>query len=216
MKENEEKSKFKNIMEWVYCILIAIVLVIIIKAFIGTPTIVKQTSMFPTLKQNQRLWLNKTGVAFNKMPERGDIVTFESPTTSFVTENDADLNNAVAEYKYEPTNVFEYFTYNVLEIGKVSYIKRVIGLPGERVTIKDGKVYINGEELEEDYLQENVTTGDLQGAFVDIIVPENCLYVLGDNRSASTDSRRFGCVPVDKIESVAVFRFWPLSDFGTI
>lgn len=222
MKENEEieindkKSKFKKVMEWVYCVLIAIILVIIIKAFVGTPTIVKQTSMYPTLKQNQRLWLNKLGVTFNKMPERGDIVTFESPSSGYVNAINANLENAIAEYNYKPSNAFEYFVYDILEIGKVSYIKRVIGLPGERVTIKNGKVYINGQELQEDYLQDNVKTDDLQGAFTDVIVPENCVYVMGDNRAASTDSRRFGCVPVEKIESVAVFRFWPFSDFGTI
>ena len=103
MKENEEieindkKSKFKKVMEWVYCVLLAIILVIIIKAFVGTPTIVKQTSMYPTLKQNQRLWLNKLGVTFNKMPERGDIVTFESPSSGYVNAINANLENAIAE-----------------------------------------------------------------------------------------------------------------------
>ena len=106
--------------------------------------------------------------------------------------------------------------YNVLEIGKTSYIKRVIALPGEHVEIKDGAVFVNGEKLVEDYLESYVVTTNLEGSFVDIIVPENTVYVLGDNRAESTDSRRFGCVPVEKIESKAVFRFWPLNKFGGI
>ena len=65
----EEKNKTKEILEWVYCILIAIVIVLIIKSFIGVPTVVKQESMYPTLKQNERLWLNRVGATFNKMPK---------------------------------------------------------------------------------------------------------------------------------------------------
>ncbi len=212
----EEKSKFKNIMEWVYCFIIAIVLVMIIKTFIGVPTVVKQTSMYPTLKQDERLWLNRWGATWKKMPERGQIITFEAPTTSYVVKTEADYKNPIAKYDYKPSNIIANIKYNILEIGKVSYIKRVIGLPGERVKIENGKVYINGTELKEDYLQDYVVTEPLEGAFFDIVVPENCVFAMGDNRPESTDSRRFGCVPLEKIESVAVLRFWPFDKFGTI
>ncbi len=212
----EQKSKFREVMEWVYCILIALVIVILIKSFIGVPTVVKQTSMSPTLQTNDRLWLSKWGANFDKVPERGEIITFEAPTQSYVDENHADFSNPVAPYEYEPNNLFTKFVYYTLEIGKTSYIKRVIGLPGEHVQIKDGKVFINGEVLEEKYLQDYVVTDDLQGVFVDVIVPNNTVYVLGDNRGGSTDSRRFGCVPVEKIESKAVLRFWPINKFGGI
>lgn len=212
----EEKTKFKSIMEWVYCFLIAIVLVLIIKTFIGVPTVVQHSSMKPTLKQGERLWLNRWGATWNKMPKRGEIITFEAPTETFTNTLEANLDNPIAEYNYKPSNIFVSFKYNILEIDKTSYIKRVIGLPGDRVTIKDGKVYLNGEELKEDYLQDYVVTEDLEGAFSDVVVPENCIYVMGDNRSESVDSRRFGCVPLEKIESVAVLRFWPFDKFGTI
>ena len=82
--------------------------------------------------------------------------------------------------------------------------------------IKDGKVYINGEELEENYLSENVVTESTDGAFTDLVVPEGTVFVMGDNRGASSDSRRFGCIPYDKIESKVCLRFWPLSRFGVI
>lgn len=212
----EEKSKGKEILEWVYCVVIAIVIVLLVKTYIGVPTVVKQTSMFPTLKQNERLWLNKWDANWNEMPQRGEIITFEAPTDRFVQASHADLENPVAIYQYNPGNIVSKFVYNVLEIGKTSYIKRVIALPGEHVEIKDGAVFVNGEKLVEDYLEGYVVTTNLEGSFVDIIVPENTVYVLGDNRAESTDSRRFGCVPVEKIESKAVFRFWPLNKFGGI
>ena len=77
-------------------------------------------------------------------------------------------------------------------------------------------VYINGEELKEDYLAENVTTDSTEGAFIDIIVPEGTVFVMGDNRDHSSDSRRFGCIPYEKIESKVWLRFWPLNQFGII
>ena len=214
---NEEKKiNIKEILEWVYCIIIAIVLALLVRYFIGTPTIVQQPSMYPTLKQGQRLILNRTIRTTKSMPERGDIVTFEAPSKSYVSAIEANLDNPVAIYDYNITNIFSKFRYYVLEIGKTSYIKRVIGLPGERVQIENGKVFINGEKLDESYLQEGVITTSLEGVFTDITVPENCLFVMGDNRPQSTDSRRFGCIPLEKIESKVWIRFWPFDLFGKV
>ena len=214
---NEEgKWKLKEILEWVYCIIIAVVLALIVRYFIATPTIVQQPSMFPTLKQGQRLILNRTIRTTKSMPKRGDIVTFEAPSKSYVSAVEANLENPVAIYDYNITNIFSKFRYYVLEIGKTSYIKRVIGLPGERVQIENGKVFINGEKLDESYLQEGVVTTSLEGVFTDITVPKNCLFVMGDNRPQSTDSRRFGCIPLEKIESKVWIRFWPFDLFGKV
>lgn len=212
----ENKFKVKEIMEWVYCIVIAVVLALLVRYFIGTPTIVQQPSMWPTLKQGQRLILNRTIRISHAMPKRGDIVTFEAPSKSYVSSVEANLENPIAEYKHNIKGIFTKFRYYVLEIGKDSYIKRVIGLPGEHIKIEEGKVYINGEELQEDYLQPNVVTGSLNGAYTDLVVPEGCLFVMGDNRAESTDSRRFGCVPQEKLESIVLFRFWPFDVFGKV
>ncbi len=210
-------DRAKDILEWVYCIVIAVILALLVRYFVGTPTIVKQPSMYPTLKENQRLILNRLDRTFNKMPNRGDIVTFEAPSESYIPYSEADLENPVARYKNEEVmNWFQKFVYEVLEIGKTSYIKRVIALPGEHVKIEDGYVYINGEKLEEDYLQEGVITDNLQGAFSDITVPEGYVFCMGDNRSKSTDCRRFGCIPIDKIEGKVVLRFWPFDVFGKV
>ena len=104
--ENETKSKFKEIMEWIYCIIIAIVLALLVRYFIGTPTIVQQPSMWPTLKQGQRLILNRTIRTTRSLPERGDIVTFEAPSKAYVSEVEANPNNPVAEYNHQINNIF--------------------------------------------------------------------------------------------------------------
>ena len=208
--------KAKEILEWVYCIIIAVVLALLVRYFVGTPTIVKQPSMYPTLKENQRLWLNRWDRTLKKMPQRGDIITFEAPSEMYLTESEIESNNVTAKYEYEPKSVVGKFVYYVLEISKTSYIKRVIALPGEHVEIKDGKVYINGEEFKEDYLQPGVVTDLSKGELSDFVVPENCVFAMGDNRSQSTDCRAFGCIPLEKIESKVFIRFWPLNLFGKV
>lgn len=201
----------KNILEWIYCIVIAIVLALLIKFFLGTPTVVKQYSMYPTYKPNDRLILNR--LERSKMPKRGDVVTFEAPSKNIYGPGEYDLNNPVAKYEYQPTNVFSKFTYYVLEINKTSYIKRVIAIEGDKVEIKDGKVYINNELLLEKYLPEGVKT-EATGVFNNFIVPKGYIFLMGDNRSGSMDCRNFGCIPVEKIESKVVFRFWPFDKMG--
>ncbi len=208
--------KVKDILEWVYCIVIAVVLALLFRFYIGTPTIVKQVSMYPTLVQNQRLWLNRWGRTTKTLPSRGDIITFEAPSKKTYTINQVDKSKPIAKYENEPKSLLGKFTYYVLEIGKDSYIKRVIALPGEHVQIKDGKVYINDEELQEDYLQPGVVTDVSESGFDDFVVPENCVFAMGDNRNHSTDCREFGCIPLEKIESKVWIRIWPLNLWGKV
>ena len=198
--------KVKDILEWVYCIVIAVVLALLFRFYIGTPTLV----------QNQRLWLNRWGRTTKTLPSRGDIITFEAPSKKTYTINQVDKSNPVAKYENEPKSLLGKFTYYVLEIGKDSYIKRVIALPGEHVQIKDGKVYINDEELQEDYLQPGVVTDVSESGFDDFVVPENCVFAMGDNRNHSTDCREFGCIPLEKIESKVWIRIWPLNLWGKV
>ena len=215
-------DKTKDILEWVYCIVIAVILALLVRYYIGTPTIVKQVSMYPTLIQNQRLILNRLPRTLKQMPERGDIITFEAPSSN-VSIVELKNNSYQAIYKDSPTGFFSKFSYYVLEIGKESYIKRVIALPGEHVKIENGKVYINGEELDEPYLQKGVVTQasyetsySNYNYFSEFTVPEGYIFAMGDNRSQSTDCRAFGCIPVDKVESKVWIRFWPFSLFGKV
>lgn len=204
----------KNMLEWVYCIAIALVLALLFRYFVGTPTIVKQRSMFPTLKENQRLVLNRTHRITGKSPEIGDIITFEAPSRAYSENWDVDQTNPIAIYENQPNGIFERFMYYCLEITKKSYIKRVIALEGDHVRIEDNKVYVNNEILEEEYLSADVVT--ISNVFNDFIVPEGYVFAMGDNRTKSTDCREFGCIPLEKIEGIVAFRFWPLDTWGTV
>ncbi len=96
------------------------------------------------------------------------------------------------------------------------YIKRVIGLPGERLSIHDGAVYINGERLEEPYLHGVATTWSGALGQQEIVIPEGQVYVLGDNRSNSSDSRAFGPIAIDEIIGRAWIAYWPKDDIGIL
>ena len=212
-----EKIGIKIILEWINCIIIAIILALLFRYYIGTPTIVRMSSMYPTLIENQRLLLNRWTRTTKKIPSRGDIITFEKPSKTNYNAEEIDKANPIAKYENEPTGLWSKFIYYVLEIGKDSYIKRVIALPGEHVVIKDGKVYINNEELQENYLQENVKTEIRREiGFNDFVVPENCVFAMGDNRDGSMDCRDFGCIPIEKIESKVWIRIIPFDKFGKI
>jgi signal peptidase I len=93
----------------------------------------------------------------------------------------------------------------------VDYVKRVIGLPGDKIEIKDGKVFINERELTETYEMEepNYTYGP-------IIVPEETYFVMGDNRNNSNDSHSWGVLPKTNIVGKVFIRYWPLNDFGRL
>lgn len=212
--EEKANSKIKDILEWAYCIIIAVVLALLFRYYIGTPTIVKQPSMYDTLEEGQRLILSRWTRTVKGTYKRGDIITFEAPSQTQMSTFDVDMNNPVAIYDYKPNGIFAKFSYYVLEFNKTSYIKRVIGVAGDHIKIESGKVYLNGQELNEPYLRDGIKTE--QKVFTDIIVPENCVFVMGDNRPQSMDSRSFGCIPLEKVESKVVIRFWPLNKFGKV
>lgn len=211
------KMKIKNIIEWIICIIIAVILALAIRYYIITPTVVKKSSMYPTLMENQRLLLSRIIRTTKEIPNRGDIITFEKPSKISYTADEIDKENPIAKYEYIPSNFIKKFSYYILEIGKESYIKRVIALPGEHVVIKDGKVYINNEELNEKYLQEDVKTEINNNiGFDDFIVPQNCVFAMGDNRAGSMDCRDFGCIPLEKIEGTVCIRIFPFNKLGRI
>lgn len=203
----------KDIFEWIYCIIIAIVLALLVRYYVGTPTVVQMESMKPTFMPGDRLILNRLAITTNQEFERGEVITFEAPTSEYKSAAEANQSNPIAKYKEEPNNPFNKFTYYVLDIGKKSYIKRIIALPGEHVKIENGNVYINGQLLNEEYLQDGVETSGF--IFNDFVVPEGYLFVMGDNRKGSMDSRQLGCIPMSKVESKVLLRFWPFSKFGT-
>ena len=107
------------------------------------------------------------------------------------------------------TNPIKRFEIVVITYQNRYLIKRVVGLPGEQIEYKDNKLYVNGEYVEEPFLDEEQYTGDLS-----IKVPEGFYFVLGDNRVNSNDSRYLGCFSLEKIEGRTSFTIFPFSRFG--
>jgi signal peptidase I len=103
---------------------------------------------------------------------------------------------------------------NAAETGIKDLIKRVIALPGETIDIRDNQVVIDGRVLEEPYLAEDVVTAPTGSIEFPFEVPEGCVFVMGDNRTDSRDSRIFGPVDEDQIVGRAFVRVWPLSQIG--
>ena len=202
-----EKSVTREILEWVFCLFSAFVIAVVIKYFIFTPTLVQQGSMTPTILNGERVLINRLVRTFNMPIYRGDIVTFEMPTAT---------NSDGTTYYDEKTGVINFILHDLVEATKISYIKRVIGVGGDHVKITEtGKVFVNDIELNETYLENGVKT-PITGEFYDLIVPDGYIFVMGDNRNGSTDSREFGCIPLDKVEGRVKNRIWPLSKFGSI
>lgn len=113
-------------------------------------------------------------------------------------------------YKLHPPHRHDIIIFAYPRDPQRDFVKRVIGLPGEALEIRDGRVYINGEFLEESYVafpDHHSTTGP-------ITVPEGHVFVLGDNRRNSEDSRYFGAVPLANIRGKAFLLYWPLRRFG--
>ncbi len=218
MKTKEGRLKiYKELVEWAVCIIVAFIIYLFINYFIGTISGVKQVSMTPTAVEGERVYISRT-IFFQKELVRGDIVTFSSPAGL----NDMDTepseftltgDNAIASF--EDLNFGEAFVHDFLGINKVSYIKRVIGVASDHVYIdEDGNVFVNDVKLEENYLNDGTTNRN--GKYIDVIVPEGSVFVMGDNRLHSMDSRYFGCVPLEEIEGYVEAKVWPLDKIGPL
>jgi len=118
-------------------------------------------------------------------------------------------------YPFDPPERGDVIVFDPPTGSDKPYIKRIIGLPGEEVTFGDGNVFINGELLPEDYIQERTRCG-ARSDNCDVIVPEGHVYVLGDHRNNSSDSRVFGPVPVENVVGKAWLSYWPVDDVGFV
>lgn len=107
------------------------------------------------------------------------------------------------------------FDVVVVQIGKQKLIKRIIGLPGEKISYRDNQLYINGEEFKDPYSSKITSDFDLSMFSLEKI-PQNSYFVMGDNRPDSLDSRSFGVVPEKKILGKATFILYPFSRFGSV
>lgn len=187
--ETEKKSfsLMKEIFQWIQSIVIAVIIALLIRSFIFEPVLVDGHSMDNTLSHGQRLIEYKLGYYYSK-PKRGDII--------------------VLQYQKGNTNFLP-----LPDSTEIDYIKRVIGIPGDEIDIKDGKVYVNGNLSNEPYALGRTET---LGMKFPVKVPDNNVFVMGDNRENSSDSRRIGFIEYSRIRGKAVFRMWPLNAMGSI
>ncbi|WP_462409252.1 signal peptidase I [Neobacillus sp. Marseille-QA0830] len=177
-------AKKKNeLWEWTKALLIAVVLAAVIRYFLFAPIVVDGLSMMPTLKDQDRMIVNKLSYKMGE-PNRFDIIVFHAPENK-------------------------------------DYIKRVIGLPGDTIEYKNDTLYVNGKAYKEPYLDEykkQVQGSPLTDPFTleEIIgrktVPEGELFVMGDNRRFSKDSRHIGTISMDKVIGKTSVVYWPLKD----
>lgn len=185
---DKRKKIIKEALEWGKTILIALIIAYVIKAFLFERALVDGNSMNDTLFNNQQLIVYKLGYMFHP-PRRGDIV---------VLEHDPGKYN-----KYLP----------LPDPDEVDYVKRVIGVPGDKVDIKNNHVVINNKVQKEPYVKGNTYVESID---FPITVPKNKILVMGDNREESFDSRRFGLISYSRIRGKALFRIFPIKAFGNI
>lgn len=115
-------------------------------------------------------------------------------------------------YRFHGPQRFDIVVLKLPDQGEDLLIKRVIGLPGETIEIKDGSVYINGQVLDEPFVAQQMRPDrDSQ-----VTIPPLCVFVLGDNRNHSNDSRSFGPIPIENIVGRAWVSYWPLEDLGPV
>jgi signal peptidase I len=180
-------------------VLPALLIVVVVNLFLAQATRVEGQSMEPNIHDNQRLVVEKVSYRF-RLPERGEIVVLKPPNWTPLGLEQRILGWLCTALPLECS----------IEIPD-PLIKRVIGLPGETIEIRDGHVYINGQILEEPY-EEQLTFGNVSPR---VISPYH-VFVLGDNRGASNDSRSFGEVALSNVIGRAWFRYWPFEDLGLV
>ena len=189
----------KVFIEYIGAFLIAAVISILLVSEVFAVPEVRQSSMEYTLHEGERVLLNKIGIKFGEV-HKGDIIVFiENPHSGL-------YGTAIGTTIYDITSIFK-----VNEPTK-RLVKRVIGIPGDKVVIRDGKVFVNGEEETGSYLHSE--TYPVNGQ--EWTVGEGQLFVLGDNREVSRDSREFGLIDSKSVEGTVVFRFWPMNKFGQL
>lgn len=194
----------KNIIKEIRGLILTILGSVIIVSLINTEVLasakVQQESMENTLYNDEKLIVDKVSYNFTT-PKRGDIIIF--------FDNEEKGNVFEESYKY----LKEIVSISYDTDTRVRFVKRVIGVPGDEVDIKEGHVYLNGNMLDETYVKGDTYIRDID---FPIKVEEDTLLVLGDNREKSKDSRDFGLININQVEGKVLFRLSPFNRFGAI
>ena len=174
-----------ELFDWIYSIVIALFLAMVIHIFLFVPTRVSGSSMFPTLEDGQYLIVSKISHVFRQTPDYGDIVIIDSRVQRERSWID-DLSEPALNY---------IALFNKNGQGHNVWVKRGIGKSGDKLEFHSHAVYRNGIKLEEPYINEPMEFS-MEGSFT---VPEGTIFVMGDNRNHSSDSRFIGPVPIDHV-----------------
>ena len=200
MNNKKEKKIIRDIGEWTLCLSLAFVIAVFIRSNAFAITSVDGSSMESTFHDREKVIDYKLSY-YSKEPQRGDVIIIDV-------------------YNDSKESILDKMVKNSKEIVDVLsgikderyYIKRVIGIPGDEVDIKDGYVYINGEKQEEKYVKGKTYANEVS---LPTVVPENTVFVLGDNREVSVDSREIGFINYNQIEGKVIYKIWPLNKIGS-
>ena len=179
-------------------VVVAAVIALLLRTFVAQAFSIPSASMAPQLEVGDRVVVSKLAYDLHE-PKRGDIVVFDCPAPAGCPEAEAvtPLASRALHGLLEALGLRQPSTEE--------YIKRVVALPGETVGARDGEVYVDDQRLVEPYLPESATTSN----FGPVTVAEGELWVMGDNRINSSDSRAFGPIDGDTVVGRATLRVWP-------
>ncbi|CAA9513271.1 MAG: Signal peptidase I [uncultured Solirubrobacteraceae bacterium] len=200
----KQKSTGGSIVELVVIVVVALGLALGIQAFLVKPYRIPSESMVPTLQVNQRVLVNRIGNNFTD-PEVGDVMVFHPPV------------GAVGEGQKCAVEVSEsqLCSKAVGTQADVNFIKRVVAGPGDKISVRQGRVILNGKPLDEPYAEDCAASAgcDFPG---EITIPPNHWYMMGDNRDQSDDSRFWGPVPRKWFIGGAFATYWPPNRIGLL
>ncbi len=174
----------------------AVVIAFVLKSLVAQAFFIPSASMTPQLEVSERVLVSKLSYRLHE-PRRGDIVVFDCPPQQCEPGGDGAGPGGPLRSFAEGLGVVQPSTKE--------FIKRVVGLPGETVEARNGEVYIGGRRLIEPYLPSGTVTANLTAT----TVPDGSLFVLGDNRSSSADSRVFGPISRKSVVGRAIATIWP-------
>lgn len=197
---SRKRTAWQYVLETIVILAIAVVVAILVQAFMAKSFAVTSSSMSPTIEPGDRLIADRVTYYFRN-PKRGDIVVFRYPP-----DGSQSLNTTNPFYwPFEQMGEVLHLTHKT---GSPPFVKRVIATEGETIQVKKGKVYIDGRRIAEPYAVDDPSD------YGPYRVPKGTIFVMGDNRPNSRDSRFIGPVPLRSVIGRAYLRFWPLGRFG--